>query len=246
MYTPLRTHQWVLNNRALCLICDWEELEDFGLHPFVVTESLVKTEAWRGCARKSQAAAQAHPTGAVLIKLPSIHPRDLLTPIIRLTPLPSSISSYFSQHPPYLTPHSLSHTHTHPQPTIQFPALIMALLLLRSKPKGPAQYQADGGVCFTVCCLNFIRSVALLVLTWDHYCAARNYVNFHFFKQSLRENKRACYYIWTLFILKCSISSFLVWTFSLQMKQIIHQFNFTQSIQHKQKRWNKKLCVRKL
>lgn len=43
---------------------------------------------------------QAHQTWAVLIKLPSIHPWDLLTPIIRLTPLPSSISSYFSQQPP--------------------------------------------------------------------------------------------------------------------------------------------------
>lgn len=102
MHTLLPSHQWVLNNRVFCLICDWEELEDFGLHPFVVMESLVEKEAWRGCARKSQAAVEAHQTGAVLIKLPCIHPRELLTPIIQLTPLPSSIFSYFSQHPPTL------------------------------------------------------------------------------------------------------------------------------------------------
>lgn len=59
----------------------------------------------------------------------------------------------------------LTATPPHPQLTIQFPALIKAVPLLCSKPQRPVQYRAAGGVCFTVCCLNCIRSVSLLVLT---------------------------------------------------------------------------------
>ncbi|CAJ1063036.1 hypothetical protein NQZ68_020037 [Xyrichtys novacula] len=62
-------------------------------------------KAW-ACEEGLAAAARAHQTGAVLIKLPSIHPRDLLTPIIRLTPPPSRRLLFFltpstppSQHP---------------------------------------------------------------------------------------------------------------------------------------------------
>lgn len=94
-----------------------------------------------------------------------------------------------SPHPNY-TPDTSTLLHlllflTAPLRTIQFPALIAPLPLLGSKPRRAAQYQAAGGVCFTVCCLNYIRSVSLLVLTKDPYCRASDRVNFpDFEKQS--------------------------------------------------------------
>lgn len=128
----LPPHQCFSSNGVFCLICDWKELEDFALHPFVVTESLVEMEDWpigvgvRG--GRSQAAVRAHQTWAVLIKLPSIHPRDLLTPIIRLTPLPSSISSYFSQHPPLQNPIPVpSSDHASPFAGLKAPETCMIL-----------------------------------------------------------------------------------------------------------------------
>lgn len=138
------------SNGLFCLICDWEKLGVSALHPFVVTESLVgngRLARTRGCAKRSSAAVRAHQTWAVLIKLPSIHPRDLLTPIIRLTPLPSSISSSFSQCPPPLPP-------DHPVPSSDHGS---TFAVLHDPP------HAAGGVCFTAHRLN---------LTIHHYSCA--------------------------------------------------------------------------
>ena len=88
-----------------------------------------------------------------------------------------------SPHPNY-TPDTSTLLHlllflTAPSRTIQFPALIVQPLpLLVSKPRRAAQYQAAGGVRFTVCWLNCIRSVSLLVLTKDPHCSASDRVNF--------------------------------------------------------------------
>lgn len=67
-----------------------------------------------------------------------------------------------SPHPNY-TPDTSTLLHLHsfltapPHLTIQFPALIMALPLLCSKLQRAGEYQAAGGFCVTVCCLNSLQ-----------------------------------------------------------------------------------------
>lgn len=95
---------------------------------------------------------QAHQTWAVLIKLRSIHPRDLLTPIIRLTPLPSSTQTW--------TPTTI----LYPPPTPHTPPSLC------SKLQRPALRRADGSVCFSVCCLSCIGAVFIVILTRVYYC----------------------------------------------------------------------------
>lgn len=74
-----------------------------------------------------------------------------------------------SPHPNYTPDTSTPYPTPTPPPhlTIQFPALITALPLLCSKPQRPAQYQAAGGVRFTVGCMNCISNASRLVAAKD-------------------------------------------------------------------------------